>query len=50
MSYTKVLKIIIEVYSFVKLDYPDSKLVHVWLKDANVPFLKAPTVASDCIS
>ena len=38
MSYTKILKIIIEVYSTVKLDYPDDKKVHVWLKDANVPF------------
>ena len=41
MSYTKVLKIIIEVYSFVELDYPDSKSVRVWLKDANVPFLES---------
>ena len=41
MSYTKVLKIIIEVYSSVQLDYPDNKTVTVWLKDANVPYLKS---------
>ena len=39
MSYTKILKIIIEVYSSVELDYPDNKTVTVWLKDANVPYL-----------
>ena len=41
MSYTKILKIIIEVYSFVKLDYPNNQTVAVWLKDANVPYLKS---------
>ena len=40
MSYTKILKIAIEVYTFGKLDYPDNKTVTVWLKDANVPFLQ----------
>ena len=40
MSYTKILKIIIEVYSYDKLDYPDSK-TDVWLKDANVPYLES---------
>ena len=40
MSYTKLLKIIIEVYSYVELDYPD-ETVTVWLKDANVPYLKS---------
>ena len=40
MSYTKILKIVIEVYSFGELDYPDNKTVTVWLKDANVPFLQ----------
>ena len=40
MSYTKILKIIIEVFSFAKLDYPDNKTVTVWLKDANVLFLE----------
>ena len=39
MSYTKILKIIIEVYSSVELDYPDNVTVTVWLKDANVPYL-----------
>ena len=41
MSYTKILKIIIEVYSYDNLDYPDSKTVSVWLKDANVPYLES---------
>ena len=45
MSYTKVLKIIIEVYSSVKLDYPQSKMVTVWLKDANVPYLHSKHLA-----
>ena len=41
MSYAKVLKIVIAVYSFAKLDYPDNKTVTVWLKDANVPYLQS---------
>ena len=41
MSYAKVLKIVIAVYSFAKLDYPDNKTVTVWLKDANVPHLQS---------
>ena len=41
MSYTKVLKIIIEVYSSTDLDYPENKTVTVWLKDANVPYLQS---------
>ena len=41
MSYAKILKVIIEVYSSVELDYPDNKTVTVWLKDANVPYLKS---------
>ena len=41
MSYTKILKIIIEVYSCENLDYPDNKTVPVWLKDANVPYLES---------
>ena len=41
MSYAKVLKIVIAVYSFAKLDYPGNKTVTVWLKDANVPYLQS---------
>ena len=41
MSYTKILKIIIEVYALVKLDYPDNKTATMWLKDANVPYLES---------
>ena len=39
MSYNKVLKIMIDVYSFALLDYPQLNTKLVWLKDANVPFL-----------
>ena len=41
MSYTKILKIIVEVYSSVDLEYPNGKTVSVWLKDANVPYLQS---------
>ena len=41
MSYTKILKIIIEVYSYENLDYPDNRTVPVWFKDANVPYVKS---------
>lgn len=40
MSYTKMLRIIIEVYSSVVLEYPESKS-RVWLKDANIPYLQS---------
>ena len=40
MSYTKILKIIIDVYSFAQLEYPDNKAVTVWLKDGNVLYLQ----------
>jgi predicted outer membrane repeat protein len=40
MSYTKILNIVIEVYSSVLLEYPGNKTVRVWLKDANVPYLQ----------
>ena len=42
MSYTKILKIVIEVYSSVEMDYP-SRTATVWLtyKDANVPYLQS---------
>ena len=39
MSYNKVLKIMIDVYSFASLDYPQLNMSLVWLKDANVPLL-----------
>ena len=56
MSYTKILKIIIEVYSYDVLDYPEGNkttTVSVWLKDANVPYLKSNhlflTVVTTCV-
>ena len=41
MSYTKLLRIIIDVYSHAELSYPQNVTVTVWLKDANVPYLKS---------
>ena len=41
MSYTKILKIIIDVYSSAKLEYPDNKTVTVWLKDGNLFYLQS---------
>jgi predicted outer membrane repeat protein len=41
MSYTKILKIGIDVFSSVSLDYPDNQVVSVWLSDATVPYLKS---------
>ena len=41
MSYTKILKIIIDVYSFAKLEYPGNKIVTVWLIDGNMPYLNS---------
>ena len=41
MSYTKILKIIVKVYSSVRLEYPNDKTVSVWLKDANVSYLQS---------
>ena len=38
MSYTKILKIIIDVYSSAKLEYTSDT---VWLKDGNVPYLQS---------
>ena len=39
MSYNKVLKIMIDVYSFAILDYPQHNTRLVWFKDANLLFL-----------
>ena len=39
MSYNKILKVIIDVFSSVNLLYPHEKKVAVWLKDGNLPFL-----------
>ena len=41
LSYTKILKVITEVYSSANLDYPGNKTVTVWMKDANVPYLQS---------
>ena len=41
MSYNKVLKIMIDVYSFAPLDYPQHNTRLAWLKDANVVFVES---------
>ena len=41
MSYAKVLRIIIAVYSFVELQYPGNVTKTVWLIDANVSYLQS---------
>ena len=38
MSYSRILQVIIDVYTFARLDYPDGKKI-AWLKDGNVPYL-----------
>ena len=40
MSYTKILRVIIEVYASVDLEYPNNQKSTVWFKDANVPYLQ----------
>ena len=40
MSYAKILKTIIQIYSFVHLDHPNNIKVKVRLKDANMPYLE----------
>ena len=40
MSYTKILKNIIGIYSSVHLEYPNRKIT-VWFKDATVPYLES---------
>jgi len=39
MSYNKMLKVIIDVFSSVNLDYPDNEQVAIWLKDGNLSYL-----------
>ena len=38
MSYSRILQVIIDVYTFARLDYPDGKKF-AWWKDGNVPYL-----------
>ena len=39
MSYTKILKVIFDVYYSAQLEYPNNKTVTVWLKDGNITYL-----------
>ena len=38
MSYAKIVKVGIDVYSFARLDYPGNENVIVWLKCGNIPY------------
>ena len=38
MSYSRILQVAIDAYTFASLDYPDRKKV-VWSRDGNVPYL-----------
>ena len=40
MSYNKILKTFIDVYSFAGLSYPRHKMT-VWLKDGNLPYMQS---------
>ena len=40
IAYAKLLRLIIEVFSFTTLTYPDGYKKTVWLIDGNVDFLK----------
>ena len=50
MSYTKILKIIIDVYRSANLDYPEEKEVTRWLKDANVDYLHTKHLALSLVT
>ena len=39
-SYTKLLRLSVDVFSYTKLTYPDGYVRLVWLYDANIDFLK----------
>lgn len=41
MSYTKLLKTIVQIFSSVRLQYPDNRTDAMWLKDANLPYLQS---------
>ena len=40
LSYTKLQRSVVTILSFTTLEYPDGKVRHVWLYDANVEFFK----------
>lgn len=38
LSYTKLLRTVVTILSYAKLEYPDNEIHYVWLYDANVEF------------
>ena len=40
LSYTKMLRVVITVFSFTILEYPDGYKRRVWLYDGNIEFLR----------
>ena len=45
LSYTKFLRVIIDIFSFAILKYPDAAIKVVWLPDATVQYLSGKHVA-----
>ena len=45
LSYTKLLRTIIAIFSFTFIDYPDDNREAVWLYDANIRFLGGAHIA-----
>ena len=45
LSYTKLLRTIITVFSFTTLDYPNDESMLVWVHDANIGYLKGKHIA-----
>ena len=45
LSYTKLLRTIIAVFSFTTLDYPNDKFVAVWVYDGNIGYLRGKQIA-----
>ena len=44
LSYTKLLRLTITIFSFTTLEYPDGSVRRVWLYDGNVDYLKGKHV------
>ena len=45
LSYTKILRNVLATFSYVSLEYPDNKVVNVWLYDGNLIYLQGKHAA-----
>ena len=50
LSYAKIVRVVITVFSFTVLVYPDGSKVKVWLVDGNIEFLKGKHIALFTVS